>query len=112
VHRPADFLIEQDVAGEPLDVVVRPKGQLTEVSRPGVGVQHRVQEVLSLGRARLGDFAALERQLYAVHLAALKDGREREPHAAAGGILDRAGKHLAVREIFLPRRIDPRPPGY
>src|SRR5207247_8032104 len=45
------------------------------------------------------------------HLTALEDRRKREPHPAAGRILDRPGEHLAVWKVLLPRGVDPGPAG-
>src|SRR5437879_11971421 len=112
MHRAPDLLVEQDVAGKFADAVVQPKCQLTQVARAGVGVQHRPEEVLPLDRPRLRDFAPLEGELDPVHLTALEDRREREPHPAAGRILDRPGEHLAVWTVLLPRGLAPGPAGH
>jgi hypothetical protein len=39
VHRPADLLVEEDIAGEAIDRVVQPEGDLAEEARSGIQIE-------------------------------------------------------------------------
>src|SRR5437870_13536855 len=60
VHRPADLLVEERVAGEAVDLVVEPERNLAEPARTVVEVEHRVEERRALASLGLHDPALLE----------------------------------------------------
>ncbi len=102
VDRPPEFLVEEDVLCRPRDTVVRPDPKLAEAPGALVGVEHRVQVLLALLRARLHDLAALEPEADPRDLAPGDRDRYPEVDLALGGILDGARKDLAARHVVHP----------
>src|SRR5919201_2565121 len=84
MHRSADLLVEQDVAREPVDLVVEAEGDLAEDAGPVVHCEQRVEVGGPMAGLVLDDAAALESQPYVLDLAPLEDGREPEAHRALG----------------------------
>ena len=102
VHRPADLLVEEDVAGEPVDLVVEPEGDLADAARAVVQLQQRLQVRLSPARLRRDHAPVLESQLYVVDFTATEDGGKPEPDRAVDPRFDRARVDLAVGEVPQP----------
>ena len=48
MHRPADFFVEQDALGGPLDVRVGANPEFTQKPRAGVGLQLGLQQLVTL----------------------------------------------------------------
>src|SRR5436190_5617902 len=69
VHGAADLLVQQDIAGAPIDPVVGPDAELAETARPGVGVEEADQVLLAALGARIHHLSPLEPQLHARDLA-------------------------------------------
>src|SRR5438034_10728741 len=60
VHRPADLLVEERVAGEAVDLVVEPERDLAETASAVVEVEHRVEKRPALAGLGLHDPTLLE----------------------------------------------------
>ena len=105
----ADLLVEQDVAREPVDLVVQAERDLAEDARPGVHLEQRLQVVVP-ARLSLDDAARLEAEADVLDLAPVVDGRERVADLALGLGLERAREDLAVRHVVAPVGREPGPP--
>src|SRR5438477_12784179 len=70
VNRAADLFVEERVAAVGLDVVVAGNSKLAQITRARVGLENRLQEVLSLLGFGFDDFALHKRQPNARDLAA------------------------------------------
>ena len=88
VHRPADLLVEEDVAGEAVDLVVEPEGDLAEDAGAVVHLEQRLQVLVAARRLGVHDAAALEPQPDVLHLASVEDGGERVADLPLGLGLD------------------------
>ncbi len=110
VHRPADLLVEEDVAREAVDLVVEAERNLAEHLRARIGVEQRAQVFLPQRRLRVDDRSILEPEAHVLDLPPLEDRREREEDLAARPGLDRARVDLAVGHVVLPVRWDPAAP--
>src|SRR6266702_4548986 len=99
MKRAADLLVEQDVAGEAVDLVVQPERDLAEDARPLVHSEQRLQVVVGRLRLRSDDATSLETQTDVFDRAPVEDRAEREPDLALRLRLDRAREDLAVRHV-------------
>src|SRR5947208_5072001 len=72
VHRPADLLVEEDVARESVDLVVEAEGDLADRPRALVHLEQRVEVAEPARRVRRDDAAALEAEAQVVDLAPLE----------------------------------------
>src|SRR5213083_2417087 len=70
VHRPADLLVEERVAGEAVDLVVEAERDLAEPARAVVHRQQRVEELAAVPGFGADDAAGLEPEADVVDLAA------------------------------------------
>src|SRR3990170_1917985 len=94
VHRAADLLVEEDVPGVPVDLVVEAEGSLAEHAR-AFDLEERLQVGVALGGLGPNDVAALESQPDVPNLAPLENGRKLEADLALRLRLDGAREHLA-----------------
>src|SRR6266542_1196100 len=107
VHRPADLLVEEDVAGEHANGVVQPESHLAETPRTLVDADHLFEEILPAGRARLHHLAAAKAQADVVDLPAAEHRRVGEPDLALGARFVRRSEDLAVGEVLVSVGGDP-----
>src|SRR5688500_5580842 len=96
VHGAADLLVEEDVLGEALDVVVRADREFTENSGPAVGLEHSVEIFLALGRGRVDNFALFEPQHDPFDLASGCYDGIAEGDRPVDAVFNRTGKYFAV----------------
>src|SRR3990170_62395 len=111
VHRAADLLVEEDVAREPVDLVVEAERDLAQDPGALVDVEQRAEVFLALSRLGLDDAPALEAQAHVLDLASLEDRRELVADLALGLRLDGAGEDLSVGHVEAPVGRDPAPAG-
>ena len=109
VHRPADLLVEERVAGELAHRMVEPERELAGPPGAVVERQHLAQE-RALARPRLDHLAGTELEFDAAHAPARVARRVAEADLAVDLRLDRAGEDLAVGEVLAAVAGDPRPP--
>ena len=111
VDRPADLLVEEDVAREAVDLVVEPERQLAEDGRAGVHLEQRAEEVDAAGGLGRDHAPAFEAKPDVGDLAAFEDPGKAEADLAPCLGLDRAGEDLAVRHVRVAVGLLPLPPG-
>src|SRR6478672_12063018 len=99
VHRPADLLVEEDVAGKPVDLVVEAEGDLADTACAVIQLEQRLQVLLSPAGLRRDHASFLESQLYVVDLTTTEDGGKPEPDRAVDARFDGARVDLTVREV-------------
>src|SRR4029077_11557209 len=109
VDLPADLLVEQGVAREELHRVVQAERELAHPPGPLVHRDHLAEEVLAARGGRLDHLSALEAKPDVVDLPRVEDRWIGEADFALDAGLDRGSEDLAVREVFLPVRGNPRP---
>src|SRR5690606_4020780 len=73
MHRPTDLLIKQDAARKALNAEIRANGELTEIARPRVSVQLRLQEFVVFLGVRFYHIAILEFEFDALDRAPAHD---------------------------------------
>src|SRR5207342_1839941 len=110
VHRPADLLVEEDVAGEAVDLVVQPERDLAEDAGSCVHVEQRLEVRVPARRLGCDDAPLLEAQADVLHLAAVVHGGERVADLPFRAGLDRAREDLAVGHVVAAVRGEPRAP--
>src|SRR5207245_11199964 len=94
VHGAADLLVEEDVAGEAVDLVVEPERGLAENPRARIHLEERREVVLTASCLCRDDTAALEAQPHVLDLAPVEARREREADLTFRCVLRRARAYL------------------
>src|SRR5687768_8552668 len=106
MHRTADLLIKQNIAGELLDAAIRTDGELAKNARTCVGVQHGIEILLALLRGGFNDLAVLEDEFNAIDFTPPVDRGVGELDPPIYRVLNRPGENLAIREVALAIGID------
>src|SRR5436189_4431014 len=91
VDRPADLLVEKDVAREDVDRVVQAERELADAPRPVIDRDHLAQEAFAPRCRRLDHLTAAEPQADVVDLPALEHRGVREADLAFDARLERRG---------------------
>src|SRR5215218_3961819 len=107
MHRPADLFVEEDVAGEAVDLVVEPEGDFAEDAGAFVHVKQRAQVIVPARGLRGDHPPGLEPQAHVLDLVPVIDGGEGVADLTLRLGLDRAREDLAVRHVEATVRGDP-----
>src|SRR5258705_5264844 len=107
MHGGAYLIVEEDVARETVDLVIKPEGRLAEDARARVHLEQRLEERVPVAGFRVDDATALEAQPNVLHPAPLEDRRKREANLAFRLRLDRAREDLTVGHVQLAVRGEP-----
>src|SRR6185312_6913079 len=107
MHRAADLLVAEDVAGEAVDLVVETERDLAEDAGAFVHGEEGTEVVVAAGCLRLDDATILEAQAYVLHLATVVDRRERVADGSLSLRLRGAREHLSVGHVVAPVGRDP-----
>ena len=109
---PPIFSSKATLRGALLDLVVHAEGDLAQVARAVVHVQHPLQELTAAAGLVAHHASVLEPQPHAAELAAVVGGVEAEADVPARQLVPGAGEHLAVGEVLAAVGVHPRAAGH
>jgi len=99
VYRAPEFLVQEDILAETLDVRVDAETKLADPLRTGIDAQDRPQVILVCPGVRRRQLAVLPGQANVVDQTAAQDSGELESDLPVHGGRDRRGKNLAVGHV-------------
>ena len=102
VHRSPDLLVEEDVAGETIDLVVEPERELADPVGAFVDLQQRAEVLLAARSLRRDHPSVLQHQPCIVDLPAAENRWEPEANRSVDPGLDGARVDLAVGDVLAP----------
>src|SRR5947209_2586120 len=105
----AHLLVKKGVFGAAIHTRIVSEGKFTQITRPGIQIQHAFEVRLALAGARFNDFAILEDQPHALDSATLKGGGNLEVDGAIRAILHRSCEELAARKVAFSVAVDKHP---
>src|SRR6266566_3658628 len=109
VHRPADLLVEEGVAGEHRHGLVQAEREFPDSPGPIVHRNHLAQELLAAGRRGLDHLARFEAKPDVIDLARVEDPGIREPDLTFDARLEGSREDLPVGEVLLTLGGNPGP---
>src|SRR5258708_12069781 len=107
MHGAPDLLIKERIFGELLDVVVQAKGNLTKVTRSGIGIEHGVKKIQAFAGTALNDLTVVEGQTHVLHFVATIQGGITEAISPVDRIFDSSPADLTPRHLSCPSPLNP-----